>query len=184
MTPDSLRDLFTASAGVAGALIGLLFVALSIAQERLTGEDPDQVHRIRATAALTAFTNALSVSLFALIPGVGLGWTALVVSVLGLLFVSGSLLSLRRVSRLSATVLKDAAFLLGLIVVFGLQLFYGVRLISHAVNPGAARGVAVLVVVCFLIGIGRTWELVGGPSIGLRGELSELRRAKRDHDDA
>jgi hypothetical protein len=178
MTPPLLHDMFVASAGVAGALIGLLFVAISVEHERLTAPDADQVHRVRASAALTSFTNAFVISLFALIPGVGLRWTAFVVSLLGLFFVAGSLLSLRRVSQVKPVAPRDALFLVGLIVAFGLQLLFSLQLISRATNVGAAKGIAILVVVCFLIGIARAWELIGGPSIGLGSEVTAIVRAR------
>ena len=87
MTPPSFDTFLAASAGVAGALIGLLFVAISVAQERLTSENANPAHRVRASAALTSFGNALAVGLFGLVPGIGLRGPAFVVGLLGLLFV-------------------------------------------------------------------------------------------------
>jgi hypothetical protein len=119
MVPEDVRDFFLGSAGVAGALIGLLFVAISVAGGRLAREEAAaQSYRVRASAALSAFTNALAVSLFALIPGHKIGPTALAV------------------------------------------------------------GFGGLVVVCFLIGIARAWELIGGPSFSFTHELRSL---VRDH---
>jgi hypothetical protein len=174
MTPDRYHEFFVASAGVAGALTGLLFVAISVAPERVLAEDAAQLHRVRASAALTSFTNTLTVSLFALVPGVHIGWPAAVVAVVGLLFVAGSLVSLLRERSSLAGAGGDAGFLLGLVVVFGLQLFYGIRLIGDESDLGALDGISVLVIVCFLVGIARSWELIGGPSVGL---MSQVRKA-------
>jgi hypothetical protein len=183
VTPPSLHEFFVASAGVAGALIGLLFVAISVEHERLTAEDADQVHRVRASAALTSFINAFTISLFALVSGVDLGWTVFVVSLLGLFFVAASVLSLVRVRRAGPVAARDALFLVGLVAAFGLELWYALRLISRASDGGAAEGIAVLVIVCFLIGIARAWELIGGPSIGLGREMTAIVRARaHDHE--
>lgn len=183
MIPNGFHDFLVASGGAAGALIGLLFVAISVAPERLLGEGAAQSHRVRASTALTTFTNALATSLFALIPGVGAGWTAASVATLGLMFVGGSLMSLWRVRRVRPGELRDAGFLAGVAVVFALQLWFGLRLAAHQADVGALRGICVLVVVCFLVGIARSWELIGGPSISLRGELLATLRARERHDD-
>jgi hypothetical protein len=179
MAPPALHDLFLASAGVAGALVGLLFVAISVAGERLSAEEGEQVHRVRAAAALTSFTNALVISLFALVPGVSLGWTAFAVSISGLAFVVASLVSVYRVYEAEEIALRELLFLLGLIVIFGFQLWFALRLTHNEQNTGAARGIAILVIIFFLVGIARSWELIGGPSIGLGHELTGLRRDRR-----
>lgn len=166
----SLDGFYAASAGVAGALIGLLFVAVSVAGERLTAQDASAAHRIRAAAALTSFTNALTVSLFSLIYGAGTGDPAVVVAVLGLVFVSASILSLRGQPR----AVRDVLFLVTLLAAFTAQLIFGLELEGNAGDTGAARGIAVLVVVFFLVGIARSWELVEGPQIGLGRQLLDL----------
>lgn len=163
---------------MAGALIGLLFVAISVSTGRLAGQDPvvAQVHRIRAAASLTAFTNALAVSLFALIPGHKIGPTAVVVAASGLAFVTASLLSLIRLRQVRWSIVRDALFLVGLAVVFVAQFVEGVVMMIQPANSGAVDTISILVVTCFLIGIGRAWELIGGPNIGFTREVTALVR--------
>jgi len=85
--PSGFHELFSASAAVAGALIGLLFVAISVAGDRVADERVEvQTHRVRT--------------------------------------------------------------------------------------------IAILVIVCFLVGNARAWELIGGPSIGLGRELGAIARAR------
>jgi hypothetical protein len=173
-----MNDFFTASASVAGALIGLLFVAISVASDRLRAGTDGQVHRIRAVAALTAFTNSLSVSLFSLIPGHKLGPTAISVAAVGLTFVLASLLSLIRLRRqVRWATVRDALFLVGLAFTFVIQLLDGIDVTAHPGNTGDVDTIAILVVICFLLGIGRSWELIGGPSIGIRKEVAAMVRA-------
>src|SRR6202020_3543119 len=87
VTAADAHDFFAASAGIAGALIGLLFVAISVAPERVLGPEASEVHGVRAVATLTAFTNALTGSLFALIPTFNVGGPATAVAIVGLLFI-------------------------------------------------------------------------------------------------
>jgi hypothetical protein len=180
VVPESIHDFFVASGSVAGALIGLLFVAISVAADRLARAGAGaQLHRVRAAAALTAFLNALSVSLFALIPGHKIGPAALVVAILGLVFVLAALLSLIRQSPVGRGSVHDALFLVGLVATFVVQLTQAADVIAQPDDSGAVNTIAILVVACFLIGIARSWELIGGPSIGITQELKELFRSQR-----
>jgi hypothetical protein len=178
MVPADFHDFFLGSAGVAGALIGLLFVAISVASERLAHPQASgQLHRIRAVAALTSFVNALSVSLFALLPGEKIGWTSVAVAVVGLAFVSASLLSLIRLRQVRWSTVRDGFFLVGLAAVFIYQFIAGLSVANQPGDSGSVDTIAILVIVSFVIGISRAWELIGGPSIGFAHEVVALVRS-------
>jgi hypothetical protein len=169
MNPFPLETFYAAAAGVAGALIGLLFVAVSVAQERLAAED-DPRHRIRAGAALTMFSNALTVSLFALMDRGKIGGTVVAVSVIGLLFVAGSAVELLRASHRER---GDVVFLTLLTCAFGAQMFAGFN--ASGPQVGDDRTISTILIICFLIGIARSWELIGGPSVSLFSQLGKAR---------
>ena len=80
------RDLFATVATAAGALTGLLFVALSLVPRRASGSGLSVIQQVRAAAAWLAFTNALAVGLFGLVPGTNVGYPALVLGVIGIAF--------------------------------------------------------------------------------------------------
>lgn len=118
-----------------------------------------------------------------MIPGHKVGWAALVVALGGLVFVAASLLSLRRMRGLRWPQAREALFVFGLAVAFVVQMIVALVVIVHPHDSSAVRTIAVLVVICFLIGIARSWELIGGPSIGLRREVGALMRSQdRDTD--
>ncbi len=127
MVPDNLHDFFVARASVAGALIGLLFVAMTVASERL------------ARAG------------------------------------DGGLIRLRQVRWRT---LRDALFLAGLLITFTAQLAQGIQVIGSPGDSGAVNTISVLVAICFLTGIDRSWELAGGPLTGFRQEVTALVRGR------
>jgi hypothetical protein len=95
------RDFFSTTATIAGALIGLLFVAVSL-HLRLIAEDEHADLRLDAQSNLIAYVLAMAFSLVPLIPQSyhALGAEFLVTSaLLFIIFVRISLLQLRRHTR-------------------------------------------------------------------------------------
>ena len=90
-----------------------------------------------------------------------------------------ALLSLRRLRQLRWATIRDALLLLGLAVVFVIQLTEGISVIADPGNSGDVNTIAILVVCCFFIGIARAWDLAGGPSIRITREVTSL---VREHD--
>src|SRR5258708_29564342 len=77
---EAFHDHFVASTGAGAALVGLLFVAASIAPERTVMSGAPVERQAAAASAYTALLNAFFLSLVSLLPQTNLGWAALILS--------------------------------------------------------------------------------------------------------
>ena len=177
MVPQGFHDFFVAGASASGALIGLLFVAVSVAPEQTVGREAPIEARAIAASALTAFTNTLFVALDALIPGANLGNVVVIVASFGLVstLILGLLLWRRREEQIS----RRAPFLFaGIAVLYAFQLRYGIVLKTAADDLSALRTTAGLMLGLYAVGVARSWELLGARNLG----VLELFRPRQRHD--
>ncbi len=175
----SYTNFFLGSVTVAGALTGLLFVALSVAQGR-AGATGSPEHQAIAATAFTALVDSLWVSLVALLPGNGIPTASLLLGLLGVTSTAGLIVRLwqaRSKHRLS----HRWPVLLALIVAL-----YAAQTVTAftASDARAARSAgATFVMIFFAVGIARSWELLGLRGGGLLDFLVTRAEsaASRDH---
>lgn len=166
---EEFREFFVAAAGAAAALIGLLFVAVSVFPERAREAQTQVAFHNRASAALLVFTNALVLSLAALVPGTTLGWWAIWMSATVLIFVAATVRSLfggRPELRASLGVV------FALLLIAGFELYAGIRLVGS--DPTAMSTLSYVLIGDLLVGISRAWQLVGLRDTGLLTSLRIL----------
>jgi hypothetical protein len=176
MVPSTFSAFFAASAGVAGALIGLLFVAISVAPEASGSEQRLELD-VRAGVAFSALTDALVVALFALIPGVSLDTPAMATAAGGFASCVALGIILVRAKGIASRA-QQIRLLAAQSVVFIYQFIVATQLIGHPGQVSAVRTLAILTVVFFLVGIARAWELIGARDTGL---VHAVRKAIREH---
>src|SRR5262249_17142520 len=152
-------------ATVAGALIGLLFVAISVSPGKLSGDTARTDYQVGAAAAFSALTNTLVIALVALLPGADLGEAGPLLAAIGLAVTAALVIALYR--ERGKVRRGDATMFLILLVLYGLQLANSIRLevAPHDVNSVDNQGV--LAIAFFLFGIARAWQLVGARDFSL-----------------
>jgi hypothetical protein len=174
----SYAEFFSGAATVAGALVGLLFVALSVSPERLRGDTASVEHQAIAATAFTALVDALFVSLIGLQPGGGLRYGAVILGGVGLTSSCGLAARLWR-SRSTQSLSRRWPYLLGfIIVIYAAQVVTGLLTQTTASQEDMA---ATFVYTMFAIGITRCWELLGlhgGGPLDLLAEHLASRRIK------
>jgi hypothetical protein len=155
VVPDSFTGYFAGSTGAAGALIGLLFVAVSLRPESVLGAGAPAKAQAVAGSAFTALINSFFVSLIALIPNTNLGYTAAIMA----------LVSLFGTFRLHRGLGKGelAVRQLGLaLAAYLTQFVVGVLLAASPGHQSLVYIIAYVLVASFAAALGRAWSLMQG----------------------
>jgi hypothetical protein len=188
MVPAGFTNFFLAMAGADAALLGLLFVAVSISPERTFGRGAAPERQGVAGNAFTALIVAFFISTSALLPGNNVGDTSVFTAGVGL-FTSARLgIQLvryhiqshsrtqphLRTQPLWLRLVRALVTVIGSLVLYGYLFAASVQLLRQPKDIHAVAAVATLVMVCCGLGLFRAWELLGGPRQGMMGWLNPL----------
>ena len=185
MSPADYHDFFLGSVTMGGALVGLLFVAVSVNPGGI-GERGAPAKRVQATSALAAFLSPLFVSLVALLPSSSIGATAIALGSTGAFtMLSLLLVTLRRHRDVSIWARINMIVLIaGQFAAYVLQIFLGVELLGDPRAAGPLGRLTSLMIVFFAFGVTRTWEYVDGLPMGRWGTISQATRSLAREPDA
>jgi hypothetical protein len=174
MVPEALNNFFLASAGIGASLVGLLFVAVSIAPEQTVQANAPIERQAMAASSFTALLNAFFISFGALIPAI-IGPMALTMSALGLInsfFLAWKLLKERERWQ---NVVRRIFLILVSFIIYGYESYIAILIIKKPDNAGNIYALAGLLLGVYGIGLTRAWQLLGARRFGLGGLLSPLR---------
>jgi hypothetical protein len=166
MVPASFTAFFAASAGAAAALIGLLFVAVSVRPEKVFGQAAERQNTLMASASFTALLNAFFISLGALIPGANLG---IFVLVLGPISILNSLVLgvdiFREPAR--AIALRSLGLVIVALVLYGYEMVNGIGALGHPSDVSPIYNTTGVLMGVYIYGVARAWQLLGGSRLGV-----------------
>ncbi len=180
MVPSDFITYFSVMAGVGATLFGLIFVVISIKPEITGAENISIRPQVQATSSYTALLNPLVISLIALVPHGTVGTVTLIMSsvglantiIMGVSLWEGSLGSAKRLTN--AELLRNAIFIVSSVVIFGLELLYGIQLTLTPHDSGPLYNLTTLLVVIYIYGIARAWDLTGVRQFHVRDLIAPL----------
>jgi hypothetical protein len=172
MVPDALTNFFSASVGASAALLGLLFVSISISPEAKISATASTEKRIGAYSALISLTNAFIISLVALLPG-NFGIFVLIFSVGSFIITLPYGIELLRPHKGPSNLARRLILTLLNLFAYLAEGYTAVRLIMNPHDSSPVSTLTTLLLVVYISSIVRAWELLGGA----RRSLAHLRTA-------
>src|SRR5260370_13089559 len=171
MVPVDFVPFFTTMAGVGATLFGLIFVVISIKPEVTHAETTSVMRQVQAASSYSALLNPLVISLLALLPRATI---TLIMSAIGLVNTLIMGILLLRDSGDGVKKLPRVFFLLVGLVLFGFEIFYGIRLDLAPGDSATLHNLAILLVLIYVYGIARAWDLVGVRQFHIQEVLGPL----------
>jgi hypothetical protein len=151
-------------ATAAAALIGLLFVAVSVRDDTIFGPDAVPGGEALAITAFIGLVNSFVVSLLGLIPKTNIGEPAVVMAVLSVVW------TVRLYRRLHAG--RNAVVLGVTLVAYAAQMGCGVLLISRPHDSGQVINLCFLIFATLIVSLQRAWSLLKGRHLAGPGAVA------------
>lgn len=163
MVPASFAAFFSASASASAALLGLLFVSISISPEEKITANADVEKRISAYAALNSLINAFFISLAALLPmPSNFGVPVVIFGVISITITLQNGFELLRSHQSKSSILRRILLTVLNLLTYIAQCYYGFQLINYPKDPSPVSSLTALLLVIYVLGIERAWQLLGG----------------------
>jgi hypothetical protein len=154
MVPGVYDAYFAALATAAAALIGLLFVAVSVRDDTIFGPKAMPGGEALAITAFTGLVNSFVVSLLGLIPKVNIGEPAAFMALISIV----TIVRLQRRLHTGGNLMVLAITLL----VYAAQLGFGVLLLVDPHDSNQLINLSIIVSVTLIVSLQRAWSLLKG----------------------
>ena len=161
MVPGVYDAYFAALATAAAALIGLLFVAVSVRDDTIFGPHAMPGGEALAITAFTGLVNSFVVSLLGLIPKVNIGEPAVIMAVISIV----AIVRLQRRLHTGRNLIVLAITLLAYAAQFGL----GVLLLVDSHDSDQLINLSIIVFVTLIVSLQRAWSLLKGKHLASAG---------------
>jgi hypothetical protein len=154
MVPDMYDAYLGAVATAAAALIGLLFVAVSVRDDTIFGPNAIPGGEALAITAFVGLVNSFVVSLLGLIPKTNIGEPAVIMAVISIIS------TVRLYRRLHAG--RNPVVLAVTLLAYAAQIGYGVLLISRPHDSDQVINLCFLIFATLIVSLQRAWSLLRG----------------------
>jgi len=154
MVPSAYDAYLAAVATAAAALIGLLFVAVSVRDDSIFGPKAIPGGEALAITAFTGLVNSFVVSVLGLIPKVNIGEPAVVMAVIGIV----ATVRLQRRLHTARNLIVLAVTLLAYAAQFG----YGVLLLVKPHDSDQLINLYFIIFLTLIVSLQRAWSLLKG----------------------
>jgi hypothetical protein len=153
VVPRSYLEFMITSAGAAGAMIGLLFVAVSLRSELVFGPNAPGKVKTLASSSFTSLVNAFSLAILAIVPGTNIGVGMAILAVL-CLYNTWSLHGKNRFANAQVRVLVVTT------INYVAEFAGGVTLMVHQHEVWIVNGLCYVIFASFIIALNRAWALI------------------------
>lgn len=183
--PPAFSNFYSVSTQVSAALIGLLFVSVSVGAESIFGTTAPLRRRLNAYGTFTALVNAFFLSFTSILPNTNVGIVAVI---LGALSLQDTFVNLMLAARARGEQRGERGFALFRTALSAAlyvgEVVLGALLLGRPYDLGLLNVLNGLIIGAYAFGLARAWALLGGTAgHRLLRFLREVIREAQDHPD-